>query len=86
MRLEITTLNPPSTFDWQLEVLPGRFRFLCVDSSSLINKVVTVDNNVMMGDMIVVRSSVVVVYGASRMETPLQNWQYRHSVDHTKDP
>ena len=76
------TLDPPSTFDWQLQVRPGRLCFLCVDSSSWINKVFTVDNNVMMGDMIrkvafkiVVRSPVVGVYRTCRLETPLQNRQ-----------
>ena len=76
------TFDPPLTYDWQLQVRPGRLRFLCVDSSSWINKVFTVDNSVMMGDMIrkvafkiVVRSLVVGVYRASRLETPLQNWQ-----------
>ena len=45
-----------------------------------LSKVFTVDNSVMMGDMIrkvafkiVVRSPVVGVYRASRLETPLQN-------------
>ena len=76
------TFDPPLTYDWQLQVRPGRLRFLCVDSSSWINKVFTVDNSVMMGDMIrkvafkiVVRSLVVGVYRASRLETPLQNRQ-----------
>ena len=76
------TFDPPFTYDWQLQVRPGRLRFLCVDSSSWINKVFTVDNSVMMGDMIrkvafkiVVRSLVVGVYRASRLETPLQNRQ-----------
>ena len=75
------TFDPPLTYGWQLQVRPGRLRFLCVDSSSWINKVFTVDNSVMMGDMIrkvafkiVVRSLVVGVYHA-RLETPLQNRQ-----------
>ena len=75
------TFDPPLTYDGQLQVRPGRLRFLCVDSS-WINKVFTVDNSVMMGDMIrkvafkiVVRSLVVGVYRASRLETPLQNRQ-----------
>ena len=76
------TFDPPLTYDWQLQVRPGRLRFLCVDSSSWINKVFTMDNSVMMGDIIrkvafkiVVRSLVVGVYRASRLETPLQNRQ-----------